>query len=202
MAHLNTVNFPDGLAVGASYGPEFLTEVVQSQSGREKRNRIRRNALCVGDVAHAPRLADDFPELLKFFRAVNGRLNSFRFKDWTDYQCSLAEGAATQLTTTTVQLVKLYVTGSLQEARDIQQPIADGFVLKISGVTKTITTDFTLDTATGIVTSLIGAITAADITWSGEFDNAVRFDTDRMATSVDGYNVFTWGGIPIKEVRL
>jgi hypothetical protein len=30
----------------------------------------------------------------------------------------------------------------------------------------------------------------------------VRFDTDRMATSADAYEVFTWGGIPIREVRL
>jgi uncharacterized protein (TIGR02217 family) len=101
MAHLNTTRFPEQIAVGAVYGPEFATEIVQVQSGREKRNQVRTKALCVGDVSHAPRLKDDFPELLKFFRAVNGRFNSFRFKDFTDYECAISEGVVSGLTSTT-----------------------------------------------------------------------------------------------------
>jgi uncharacterized protein (TIGR02217 family) len=42
MAHLNTTRFPEQIAVGAVYGPEFVTEIVQVQSGREKRNQVRR----------------------------------------------------------------------------------------------------------------------------------------------------------------
>lgn len=201
MAHLNSTRFPEQLAAGAVYGPEFVTEIAQVQSGREKRNQVRTKALCVGDVSHAPRLKDDYPQLLKFFRAVNGRFNTFRFKDHTDFECAITEGVVEGIDTTRFQLQKKYATGSLYELRDIQQPIAAGFVLKNSGTPLTLTTDYTVDTATGIVTTMTPR-TAGDLTWSGEFDNAVRFDTDRMATSADANEIFTWGGIPIREVRL
>ena len=35
-----------------------------------------------------------------------------------------------------------------------------------------------------------------------EFDVPVRFDTDRMLTRLEHYNVLTWGQIIIKEIRL
>jgi uncharacterized protein (TIGR02217 family) len=201
MAHLNNVRLPEDIAVGAVYGPEFVTEIVQMQSGREKRNQVRRKSLCVGDLSFAPRLAEDYPELLKFFRGVNGRFNSYRFKDYTDFECALTEGVVAAIDSTHFQLQKKYATGSLYELRDIQQPIASGLVLKYSGSTLTVTTDYTLDDATGIIT-ISGTHVAGNFTWSGEFDNAVRFDTDKLPTRIDGYRVFTAEGIPIKEVRL
>lgn len=199
MAHFNDLRLPEDLEVGAAYGPEYVTDISPSQSGQEKRNRVR-DALCVGDLAYAPRLAENYPELLKFFRACNGRWNSFRFKDYTDFAVSLAEGVVRGIDSTHFQLQKKYAAGSHYDLRDIQQPIA-GIVLKNSGGTLTLTTDYTLDTATGIVTTATSK-TAGNLTWSGEFDNAVRFDTDRMATNIAAYEVFTWGGIPIREIFL
>lgn len=38
------------------------------------------------------------------------------------------------------------------------------------------------------------------LTWSGDFDVPVRFDTDRMATKTDVVGVYTWDQIPIREV--
>lgn len=202
MAHLNTVRFPDGLAVGVVYGPEFVTEVVALSSGAEKRNRVRRNALCVGDCAHAPKNEADYDVLLKFFRGMNGRLNTFRFKDYSDYRCAATEGVVVGLTARTFQLSKLYFLATgFEEVRTIQAPIDGGFVLYNSGTPLTLTTDYTLNTATGIVTTVADRV-AANLSWSGQFDNVVRFDTDRMATSIDNHKIFTWGGIPIKEQRL
>lgn len=200
MAHFDDLRLPEDFEVGAVYGPEFETEISPMQSGREKRNRVR-DPLCVGDLSYAPRLEADYPELLKFFRLMNGRWNSFRFRDASDYVCAASEGAVIGLTGSTFQLVKVYAVGSHAEQRVIQAPLAAGFVLEESGVALTLTTDYTLDTATGIVTT-VAPKTAADLTWSGEFDNVVRFDTDRMAARYDANQILSWGGIPIKEVAL
>lgn len=40
------------------------------------------------------------------------------------------------------------------------------------------------------------------LTWSGEFDVPVRFDTDQMNTGLDHYNLYSWNQIPLIEVRV
>lgn len=201
MAHLSDMRLPEGIEVGAVYGPEYVTEVAPMTSGKEKRNRTR-DALCVGDLSFAPTLEADYPALLRFFRIANGRFNSFCFKDYSDFACALTEGVAVAISATTFQLYKKYAVGSHTELRAIQAPLAAGFVLKHSGTTLTLTSQYTLDAATGIITTAASDYAAGDLTWSGEFDNVVRFDTDRMATNFTAAQVFTWGGIPIKEVPL
>lgn len=203
MAHLNTIRFPDGIALGVTYGPEFVTEIAAMVSGKEKRNSVRQRALCVGDCSHVPRLEEHYGELLKFFRGMNGRANTFRFKDYTDFEVALTEGVVEEIGDdgTSFQLCKKYfVATGFEEVRLIQAPIAAGLVLKDGATTLTYTTDYTV-TATGIVATTAPR-DAEDLTWSGEFDNVCRFDTDRMATAIDAARVFSWGGIPIREVRL
>jgi uncharacterized protein (TIGR02217 family) len=39
------------------------------------------------------------------------------------------------------------------------------------------------------------------MTWAGEFDCPARFDTDSMKSTVDSYNNFSWGQIPVVEIR-
>lgn len=200
MAHLSDLRLPEGIETGAVYGPEYLTEVAPMTSGKEARNRTR-DALCVGDLSFAPTLEEDYPALLKFFRIANGRFNSFVMRDYSDFEVALTEGVAVAITSTTFQLYKKYAVGSHTELRAIQAPLAAGFVIKNSGTPLTVTTEYVLDAANGIVT-IASAPTAGNLTWSGEFDNVVRFDTDRMATNFTACQVFTWGGIPIKEVPL
>lgn len=200
MAHFNDLLLPFDIELGAVYGPEFDTDVARMRSGREVRNRTR-DAICRGDLSYAPRLQADYAELLKIFYACNGKLHSFRFKDWGDFTCALTEGVVAAIDSTHFQLQKSYAHGSHAELRTIQQPIASGFVLKDGATTLTVTTDYTVDTATGIVTAG-GERVAGNLTWSGEFDNAVRFDVDRMPTSWRGFEIQQWSEISIQEVGL
>jgi uncharacterized protein (TIGR02217 family) len=39
------------------------------------------------------------------------------------------------------------------------------------------------------------------LTWSGEFDVPARFGIDQMKLSIDAPGVYTWGAIPIVEIR-
>lgn len=39
------------------------------------------------------------------------------------------------------------------------------------------------------------------LTWAGEFDVPCRFDTDQMKASIEHYNLYAWGNIPVVEIR-
>ena len=203
MAFIETPRFPERIAYGATGGPGFSTQVAASGSGRESRNGAWQYPRHAWDVSQGVKTQADFQELLSFFMAMRGRLHGWRFKDFGDYEATLADGRCAGLTTTTFQLVKRYTTGAQSTDRRIVKPIAAGFVLKDSGVTLTLTTDYTLATATGIVTTTAPR-TAANLTWAGEFDVPMRFDTDRLdrrivARNPSGGLLHEWGSIPIVE---
>jgi uncharacterized protein (TIGR02217 family) len=206
MAFIESPRFPENISYGAVGGPEFKTEISVAISGREERNGAWAYPRHSWDVSQGINGAADYAALRAFFLIARGRQNSWRFKDWTDFQAAHTgngKGVALGLTTTTFQLVKRYTSGSLTQDRLIRKPIAAGFELKDTGVTLTLTTDYTLDATTGIVTTTVPR-TAANLTWSGEFDTPMRFDTDKLDGRVVSRNgqdglLTEWSAIPIVE---
>lgn len=71
-------------------------------------------------------------------------------------------------------------------------------VTVVSGADVTVSVNTTGLTASGGTLSLYRQ--KANMTASCEFDTPSRFDTDVMGTSVDSFQVYTWGQIPVKEV--
>lgn len=205
MAFFETPRFPEAISYGATGGPSFATEVVTVESGREKRNARWAFPQHRWDVSHHVRVQSDLDALRAFFLAMNGRLHGFRFKDWSDYQCPITQGVVSGLTGTTFQLVKRYTNGAVSKDRNIVKPIAAGFVLKDTGVTLTLTTDYTLNSTTGVVTTTITR-TAANLTWSGEFDVPMRFDTDEfraeIADRAGSTLLYAVSSVPVVEVLL
>jgi len=221
--------------------------------------------------------------LIAFFRARRGRAVGFRLKDWADFlvtdgQGRIGTGVANG--SSSYQMSKLYVMGSVVTVRDITKPTIGAVLLRNGAVWA----GATYDTATGLVTPPIIAdrlsisdITKAaaavltvlaghgvvagetlfidecvgmteinglylyvssvtpttitlnidstgfstytgggklskweqdgDITWTGEFDVPVRFDTDKFETEFVGYrdsdheSLFIVSGLPLVEVR-
>ena len=206
MAFYESPRFPERIAYGAVGGPAWQTTVVVTASGREVRNSAWTYPLHRWDVSQGINSASDFDTLRAFFLTVRGRLHGWRFKDWTDYSATHTTGLVSGITSKTFQLVKRYTSGSQTLDRKISKPIASGFVLKDSGTPLVLTTDYTISTVTGIVTTVIDR-TAANLTWAGEFDVPMRFDTDHLQARVEGRSVakgllHAWDSIPIVEVRL
>ena len=206
MAFYESPRFPERIAYGANGGPGFSTAVAVTASGREARNGNWQYPRHAWDVSQGLNSQATFQTLRAFFLAVGGgRLHGWRFKDWADYTAAHTgdeAGVVLGLTGTTFQLVKRYASGAQALDRLIRKPIASGFVLKDTGVTLTLTTDYTLNTVTGIVTTTTTR-TAGNLTWSGEFDVPMRFDTDQLDARVIARNasglVWEWGAIPIVE---
>lgn len=195
MSFNESARFPIGIAFGAQGGPEYLTDVVIVDSGRESRNSIWSAARLKFDVGMRPMTKPDTDSLVAFFRSVKGRAHGFRFRDWSDYQATTANGGVTLISGSNYQMVKNYASGSLSEVRTIAKPVSGTVTISGGGV-------YTVDYTTGIITVTSGAAPTA---WAGEFDIPVRFDTDAMQLDVVDKNagglLIQWGQIPIIEIR-
>lgn len=190
MAFIETPRFPDNVSYGAVGGPEFSTDVVVLNSGFEQRNSNWAAPRGQWDVSHGARTKAEQRALLNFFRAVGGRRDGFRFKDWSDYQAETGEGVFLALTSTTFQMRKAYAAGSTTVYRTIVKPVSG--TISITGGTGA-----TVDYTTGIVTVSSGTPTA----WTGEFDVPARFDIDKMACAVIDHGIYQWQSIPVVEIR-
>lgn len=194
------VRFPDDIAIGATGGPGFSTEVVTLRSGREKRNVNWAEARGRWDVAHGLKDQGQLDRLVAFFRARRGRAHAFRFKDWTDFRLprqAIGEGDGA---TAAFPLVKSYGDdGGYSAPRRITRPVAGTVRLWLAGVEQQ--TGFTVDHTAGVVTFAAPPAAGATVEAEAEFDVPARFDTDQMKVSVEAYDAFRWGQIPIVEVR-
>jgi uncharacterized protein (TIGR02217 family) len=183
--------FPDDIARGASGGPGFQTDVITVNSGFEQRNAVWADARCSYDVSHGIKQQSQLDALVAFFRVMGGRAHGFRFKDYADYQVGADEGIFTAIDATHFQMWKRYTSAGSNHDREITKPVT-GTVAVTGGTVASI------DYTTGIVTMTTGTPTA----WTGQFDVPCRFDTDQMKINIAQINLFSWGGIPVVEVRV
>lgn len=184
----------DCVAYGFSGGPEWSTQVVMLDNGREQRNAqwlYPRHRYTAQYMNLRPNVRD---EILAAFQACRGQLHAFRFKDHNDYRLDgevigLAGGGVTP-----IQLTKTYRFGTEAATRLIQAPV-DGLVIEVDGVPIDGTVDehgrFTPDAAWP---------GSGDITAHGEFDVWVRFESDFNAFTIGSWQAHT-ADVALVEVR-
>ena len=191
-ANFLDIRFPEKISLNAQGGPEFLTDIVIVASGFETRNQNWSKQRMRYDVAHAARREAEWRKLQAFFLVVAGRACSFRFKDWTDFECASGDGVFiaddTAGSPTVLQMHKRYTFAGQTYYRKITKPVSGRITTDASG----------LSYSTGIA--------ASGTYWYGEFDVHTRFDTDSMQSetinkSPDGELLIGWRSIPIVEVR-
>lgn len=194
------VQFPPDISYGSSGGPEYTTDIVVSVSGHEQRNVNWAQARLRYNVGKGVKTAAQLAGLIAFFRARKGRAYGFRFKDWSDYKAEgevlgTGNGSATQF-----QLVKRYISGSVQETRSITKPVSGTVNLYRNGVLQS--SGVSVNYTTGVVTFSTAPASGHAITADFEFDVPVRFDTDRLAATMDSYGTHSWVDIPLVEIRV
>jgi uncharacterized protein (TIGR02217 family) len=208
------VRFPTGISLGASGGPERRTEIVTLGSGFEERNQRWADSRRRYDAGYGLKSLNDIHAVIAFFEERRGRLHGFRWKDWADYR-SCAPNSLITATDQTIgtgtagglavfQLSKTYGGVYSAYTRDITKPVAGRVLIAVAGVAKVEGTDYTLDTATGIVTFGIGHIPGAGaaVTAGFEFDVPVRFDTDVLTIRAENWRDGDINSIPIVEIRV
>ena len=198
------VRLPARLAFGSTGGIERRTEVVTLASGFERRATPwahgRRRFLIGAGV----RSLDDVAVLVAFFEARRGRLHGFRFRDFTDFRSCAPSAAISPLdqrlgegtgAAVSFQLLKLY--GDVE--RPIRKPVDGSVRIAVDGVE---TGAFALDPPTGVVTLVEAPPEGAVVTAGFAFDTPVRFDTDRIDVTLEGFEAGRLVAAPLIEIRV
>ena len=108
-----------------------------------------------------------------------------------------ADGAATVF-----PLVKQYRSGAFSYARPIAKPVAGTVRLGVEQDELQEGVDYAVDVITGIVTFTQPPPAGAEVLAGFEFDVPVRFDTDRIQTSVASFQAGDAPNVPVVEVRV
>jgi uncharacterized protein (TIGR02217 family) len=204
------VRFPASLSFGALGGPERRTEIVTLANGFEERNTPWAHSRRRFDAGLGLRSLDDLETLIAFFEARRGQMYGFRWKDWSDYKSGAPSREVTAFdqmigrgngTTETFFLQKTYVSGDHSYLRPIRKPVFGTVRAAIEGDQQREGVDFAVDSSAGTISFAKAPEVGADITAGFEFDVPVRFDTDRIQTSVASFRAGEVPSVPVVEVR-
>lgn len=207
------VRFPTRISLGSSGGPERRTEVVVLGSGYEERNTRWADSRRTYNAGYGIKSRNDMHDVIAFFEERRGRLYGFRWNDRADNKSCPPQDTPTvtdQLigegdgATASFQLIKTYGQNHAPYARAISKPVSGSVSVALDSVIQTETTDFIVDTTTGIVTFLPGKEpdTGVQVTAGFEFDVPVRFDTDELKLDMTSFEAGQIQNIPVVEIRI
>ena len=205
------VRFPASLSFGSAGGPERRTDVVTLANGFEERNTPWAHSRRRYDAGLGLRSLDDIETLIAFFEARQGQMFGFRWKDWSDFKSARATaepdfrdqvigtGDGQRLA---FPLLKTYRSGAYEYARPIAKPVAGTVRVGEAQDALREAVDYTLDTATGLITLSHPPAEGQTISAGFEFDVPVRFDTAAIQTSVASFQAGDVPNVPVVEVRV
>lgn len=205
------IRFPPTLSFGSVGGPQRRTDVVTLANGFEERNTPWAHSRRVYDAGLGMRSVDDLQVLIGFFEARMGQMHGFRWKDWSDYKTgpvadeilydneSIGYGDGE---TSTFPLIKTYRSGDQSYARPITKPVKGTVRVGVEQDEFQDGVDYEVNVETGIVTFAHPPDPAMEIYAGFEFDVPVRFDTDRILTSVANFQAGQVPNVPVIEVRI
>ncbi len=205
------IRFPVNLSFGSLGGPERRTDVVTLANGFEERNSPWAHSRRRYDAGLGLRSLDDVETLIAFFEARRGQLHGFRWKDWSDYRSckpsqkispsdqTIARGDGV---TVAFGLSKTYRSGLQTYVRPVAKPVSGSVLVALAGDPKVDTVEFSVDPATGVITFASPPDIGVLITAGFEFDVPVRFDTDRLQTSIGAFQAGEVPSVPVIEVRV
>ena len=205
------VRFPANLSFGSLGGPERRTDVVALANGFEERNTPWAHSRRRYDAGLGMRSLDDVEHLIAFFEARHGQMYGFRWKDWSDFKSGRAtvdisfddqiigigNGSIKDF-----ELIKTYRSGDFSYERPISKPVSGSVRIGIEQDEMQEGVDFNVDLSTGVVSFDNAPSKTMRITAGFEFDVPVRFDADRIQTSVASFQAGDVPNVPVVEVRV
>lgn len=210
MVAFHEVQFPTDISLGATGGPQFKTTIMELGSGFEKRNVDWSLTRAKYDIGAVPRPRAALDTLIAFFYARLGRAYGFRFKDWGDYQITAQSIGIGDGANHTFQVYKSYVSGGYEFDRPIKKIVAGSYAVAVDGVVLVEGAGagkFQIDLNTGIITFGTAPASTKVVTFTGQFDVPVRFDTDWLDINIalaypNGAAIGSWPSLTLLELRI
>jgi uncharacterized protein (TIGR02217 family) len=190
------IRLPDEVEQGATGGPSFQTTVLPLTNGGEQRNQDWQEVRHEWELSYGIQDKQDFELVRSFFFARRGQANSFRFKDWSDFELvdevqGIGDGVNRDF-----QLIRVYESdGPSPYLRRITRPVGT-VVFKVDG-----TIVGKADNGLGQYTLSVAPADGAVVTASCEFDIPVRFNVDKFSLKLDQAEAGSIGSLPVLEVR-
>lgn len=210
MAHYDDIILPLGMSLGSSIGPKTSTQQLITTSGKRKTNKRFVQHLTKFDIGYNVKSALDIYIIKDIFKAVDGPFGSFLARAWDDWNTTFGlmepgdesfitdtdeplQNTVTGLltgdgSTTTFQMIKEYKGGSAtaNHQRDVIKPQSGSTVVAVDGTPQTLGVDFTINSATGVITFISGAPANATVpTYGSSFYEAVGFMDDELLQTLD-----------------
>jgi uncharacterized protein (TIGR02217 family) len=189
LTNFHDIRFPLDVALQASGGPVRRTDILDLASGAEARNARHRNSRRRYDAGVGIKSLADMDRLLHFFEARAGQLYSFRFRDPMDHkaedqQLGIGDGVQTRF-----PLIKSYGDDQAHYKRRLR------FV-----DIQTVSPDVAYTVENGEIVFEAPIPEGAEVHASFTFDTIVRFDTDRLDISLEGFGAGQVISLPLIEV--
>lgn len=191
---------------GAQGGPRFKTGILILSSGFEQRNIEFEETRGFWDIGYGIQTKADFTGVIDFFYTRQGRANSFRFKDFSDFE--IGNNATDTPQTIGIgdtankifQISRLYSSGGFDFNRIVNKIVATPTPRVFLDAAEQ-GSGFTIDLLTGIVTFSVAPSAGVLVRIICEFDVAVRFDTDALNINLLHFDAGSIPKIPVIEVR-
>lgn len=194
-----------GLTFGASYGPRFNTAIAVNRSGQEQRRIIWSQPLILAQLGGTTLLRPELTALIDFHSQVQGAYQSFRLRDFSDYQSGrvilgTGTGGSQQW-----QLIKRYQITQLSQAvvsvtRPISLPVPGSLTVFVNN--EAVASGWSCNYQTGLLTTNLTGTISVEF----EFDIPVRFEQDKIDFTYEGgigdRQIFSLGSLSCVEVRI
>ena len=205
-----SANFPTGIGFGSISSTVWNRRRVSTPAGYAQSNQLFSKALMRYDVASGVKSLDDCHELLRFFNVMQANDSVVLFTDKTDFKsCAPQQTAAFtdsvigtgDGSTVAFQLKKRYSAGGLNYDRKITRPISGTVSIGKAGVLQTLTTHYTINHDTGVVTFTSAPSNGQSITAGFHFYVPVDFVDSSLDWILDKFKSGTLDGIILEEVQ-
>lgn len=199
------VRHPTAYAYGTRGGPGFSTSIVEGDGGASERISRWPNARRHYDPRPGIKTLAALAAHLDFYIARQGPAIGFRLKDLSDFTTAAdhtGEHNATDVflgnatgTSGQFQLRTQYVSGPTTVYRTIRKPVLDTVKMACNGV-PLVTSNYTVDTTTGLVTVTAGLTNTLPVSGGCEFDVPVQYVAELDTNFNVAVESFNRGDIP------